>query len=53
MRFFQALKLFEFDGGRGLGGVVKEDAVDVLDLVDDAVGRGGDGRGGQERDFGG
>ena len=44
-------KLFKLDGCRGFGGVVEHDAVDVLDLVDDAVGGGGDGLGGQDGDL--
>lgn len=35
--------LFPFDGGGGLGGDVVNDSVDAPDLVDDAVGDGGQG----------
>ena len=38
------MRLFKLDGCRGFGGVVKEDAVDIFDLVDDAVGVMGDER---------
>ena len=41
-------KLLKLDGCRGFGGVVEHDAVDVLNFVDDAVGGGGDGLGGQD-----
>ena len=45
------MRLFKLDGCRGFGGVVEHDAVDVLDLVDDAVGGGGDGLSGQDGDL--
>ena len=45
-------KSFKLNRCWGFGGVVEHDAVDVLDLVDDAVGGGGDGLGGQDGDLG-
>ena len=39
-------KSFKLNRCWGFGGVVEHDAVDVFDLVDDAVGGGGDGLGG-------
>ena len=45
-------KLFKLNRCWRLGGIVEEDAVDVLDFVDDAVGGGGDGLGRQDRDLG-
>ena len=44
-------KLFKLNRCWGFGGVVEHDAVDVLDFVDDAVGGGGDGLGGQDGDL--
>ena len=44
-------KLFKLNRCWGFGGVVEHDAVDVFDLVDDAVGGGGDGLGGQDGDL--
>ena len=46
-------KLFKLNRCRRFCGVVKHDAVDVLDLVHDAVGGGGDGLRRQDRDLGG
>ena len=46
-------KLFKLNRCRRFRGVVEHDAVDVLDLVHDAVGGGGDGLCRQDRDLGG
>ena len=46
-------KSFKLNRCRRFCGVVKHDAVDVLDLVHDAVGGGGDGLRRQDRDLGG
>ena len=46
-------KLFKLNRCRRFCGVVEHDAVDVLDLVHDAVGGGGDGLRRQDRDLGG
>ena len=44
--------LFELNRCWGFGGIVEEDAIDVFDFVDDAVGGGGEGLGGQDGHFG-
>ncbi len=49
----RACHLFKLNRCRRFCGVVKHDAVDVLDLVHDAVGGGGDGLRRQDRDLGG